>query len=60
MADSVCATCQEPLLLEIEADSDVEDSKAAAATESIPDDVELSCACHFHWYFQSCAFNHIC
>ena len=49
MADQECSTCHEPLLLEIEADSDVEDSKAPAASESIPDDVELTCGCHFHW-----------
>ena len=46
MADQMCSTCHEPLLLEIEADSDAEDSAAPAATESIPDDVV---GCHFHW-----------
>jgi ferredoxin len=50
MADKECSSCHEPLLLEIEPDSDNEDSKAPAQVESIPDDVELSCGCHFHWY----------
>ena len=50
MANQECSTCHEPLLLEIEPDSDVEDSKTPAANESILDDVELNCcACHFHW-----------
>lgn len=49
MEDQECATCHESLLLEIEADSDVEDSRTEAASESIPDDVELVCGCHFHW-----------
>jgi hypothetical protein len=50
MADLLCATCQEPLVIEVEPDSDVEDSKAPAQVESVPDDVELSCGCHYHWY----------
>lgn len=49
MADQLCSTCHEPLLLEVEPDSDIEDSKASARIHSVPDDVELSCACHFHW-----------
>ncbi|KIX06100.1 uncharacterized protein Z518_04074 [Rhinocladiella mackenziei CBS 650.93] len=49
MADQICANCQEPLLIEIEPDSDVEDIKATAQVQSVPDDVELSCGCHYHW-----------
>lgn len=45
----LCTACSEPLLVEIEPDSDVEDSKASMAAESVPDDVELNCGCHFHW-----------
>ncbi|KAK5048212.1 hypothetical protein LTR84_005882 [Exophiala bonariae] len=49
MADQVCSTCDEPLLIEIEPDSDFEDSKAAANVQTVPDDLELSCGCHYHW-----------
>ncbi|KAL6241361.1 hypothetical protein RBB50_011625 [Rhinocladiella similis] len=49
MAAQICSSCQESLFIEIEPDSDVEDSKAAAQVVSVPDDVELSCGCHYHW-----------
>jgi len=58
---SGCVVCRKPLEVEIEADSDDEheqqqagysSSKApAAAPETVPDDVQLTCGCHFHWYF---------
>ena len=35
--------------MEIEPDSEAEDSKAPAESEMVPDDVELTCGCHFHW-----------
>ncbi|KAH9861448.1 hypothetical protein J1614_011194 [Plenodomus biglobosus] len=56
---SGCVVCQKPLEVEIEADSDDEyeqhqasssSGKApAAAPETVPDDVQLKCGCHFHW-----------
>ncbi|EXJ64227.1 hypothetical protein A1O7_00563 [Cladophialophora yegresii CBS 114405] len=49
MAEPLCASCQEPLLIEVEPDSDSEETKAPAQTESVPDDVELTCGCHYHW-----------
>lgn len=51
MADQICVSCHDTLWLEVEPDSDAEDSnsKAPATTEVIPDDVELSCGCHYHW-----------
>jgi hypothetical protein len=47
----VCADCHESLFIEVELDSDVEDSnsKAPAQVQTVPDDVELSCGCHYHW-----------
>lgn len=45
-----CSACQEPLLVLIDSDSEDEDSKTASVGESVPDDVELPCGCHFHWY----------
>ncbi|EXJ61447.1 uncharacterized protein A1O5_11763 [Cladophialophora psammophila CBS 110553] len=49
MSAELCSSCHEPLLIEVEPDSDVEESKAAAQIQSVPDDVELSCGCHYHW-----------
>lgn len=48
MAD-LCYTCNEPLVVEIDPDSDVDDGKSPTSPESVPDDVELKCGCHFHW-----------
>jgi len=57
---SACAACQQPLVLTIDdsdEDEDVEmggSSGAAAPSTSkeVPDDIGLSCGCHFHWYNQ--------
>jgi hypothetical protein len=51
MATDTCAACGEPLLLTIESDSEDEgtNGKTQNQDESVPDDVELSCGCHFHW-----------
>lgn len=52
MTTDTCAACEEPLLLTIENDSDDDGyttGKSQQGTESLPDDVELSCGCHFHW-----------
>jgi len=54
---SVCVVCNNPLEVEIERDEDEEydngassSSKApAAAPETVPDDVQMKCGCHFHW-----------
>lgn len=56
---SVCVACQKPLEVEIEADEEDEEyeqpsgpssGKApAAGPEVVPDDVQLTCGCHFHW-----------
>ena len=52
MTDLMCVECQEPLYMEIEPDSEAEDSKALAEPEKVSDDVELTCGCHFHWSAQ--------
>lgn len=54
---SGCVICKNPLEVEIERDEDEEyeggassSGKAPApAPETVPDDVQLSCGCHFHW-----------
>ncbi|KAI1081328.1 hypothetical protein F5B20DRAFT_60870 [Whalleya microplaca] len=39
---ATCKECEEPLVLEVE-------DEEGNGTESIPDDLELPCGCHFHW-----------
>ncbi|KZM22294.1 uncharacterized protein EKO05_0000173 [Ascochyta rabiei] len=54
---SLCVACNKPLVVEIEADDEEQCEMAgsssgkapAAAPETVPDDVQLSCECHFHW-----------
>jgi hypothetical protein len=54
---SACVACNKPLEVEIENDEDEEyengassSGKAPAApSETVPDDVQLNCGCHFHW-----------
>lgn len=53
---TACATCELPLVLEIESDGDDKmdsTSRGGASTtvaHTVPDDVQMSCGCHFHWY----------
>lgn len=44
---SVCKACEEPLVLRLDDDADNDDTETA---ETVPDDLELGCACHFHRY----------
>lgn len=52
---TTCVTCDNPLVVEIEPDDDDEDvgmggsSANATSKKTVPDDVHLSCGCHFHW-----------
>jgi hypothetical protein len=55
---SVCVSCNKPL--EVEIDNEEEDDYEQAGSssgkgpapepETVPDDVQLTCGCHFHWY----------
>jgi len=55
---SVCVACNKPLEVEIERDDDEEYETGASSSgkgpaaepETVPDDVQLNCGCHFHWY----------
>ncbi|KAI2469484.1 hypothetical protein F4781DRAFT_217505 [Annulohypoxylon bovei var. microspora] len=38
-----CKICEEPLVLEVEDDDGNDEQKF------VPDDLEVSCGCHFHW-----------
>ncbi|RWA03456.1 hypothetical protein EKO27_g11648 [Xylaria grammica] len=41
---TTCKICEDPLVIEVE-DEEGED----AGPQTVPDDLELSCSCHFHW-----------
>ncbi|KAJ2976082.1 hypothetical protein NUW58_g8179 [Xylaria curta] len=43
-AASICKVCEDPLVVEVE-DEDGEN----ASPQTVPDDLELACGCHFHW-----------
>jgi len=55
-----CAACKESLTATVELDTGDDQnsgdepmaatSGTAAVTETVPDGVELSCGCHFHWF----------
>lgn len=40
---ATCVTCTKPLVLDIDSDSDDNNGR------TVPDAVELTCGCHFHW-----------
>ena len=55
---NVCAKCEQPLQVSIQPESDSDDEMTSGASSSqtpamdettVPDDVTLSCLCHFHW-----------
>ncbi|KAJ4408513.1 hypothetical protein N0V91_003164 [Didymella pomorum] len=54
---SLCVACNKQLVIEIEADDEDQYEMAgsssgkapAAEPETVPDDVQLNCGCHFHW-----------
>ena len=37
-----CKACEEPLFIRVDEDGD--------NNETVPDDLELVCGCHFHWF----------
>ncbi|OAR02598.1 hypothetical protein LLEC1_00340 [Akanthomyces lecanii] len=41
-----CRACDEPLVLYV---ADREDEGGDVGTVDVPDDIELSCRCHYHW-----------
>ncbi|KAF2115308.1 hypothetical protein BDV96DRAFT_599668 [Lophiotrema nucula] len=55
---AACVSCQQPLVLEVGSDDEEEDVQGQASSsgkapatepETVPDDVDLNCGCHFHW-----------
>ncbi|KAH6985609.1 hypothetical protein BKA56DRAFT_669880 [Ilyonectria sp. MPI-CAGE-AT-0026] len=42
---SLCKACEEPLVLSLDPDEKAD----VAGAETVPDDLGLSCGCHFHW-----------
>lgn len=49
-----CRTCQEPLTLTLEPDSDDEGQGSSSQPQTVPDDLGLPCGCHHHW---QCIFD---
>ncbi|KAI3326102.1 hypothetical protein HD806DRAFT_434320 [Xylariaceae sp. AK1471] len=43
-AASICKACEDPLVVEVEDENDDN-----AGPQTVPDDLELACGCHFHW-----------
>ena len=48
-----CASCHNPLTVELEHEEDGGDVEMQGSSEKapdiVPDDCRLSCGCHFHW-----------
>ena len=62
---SYCAICRKSLILEIRIEVDQVDQPIGSTSnhstsQTIPDDVELQCACHFHWYVHTNHTMNIC
>jgi hypothetical protein len=48
---AVCQVCKNPLVVELDADSfDEASGSSVGQAVTAPDDLLLSCGCHFHWY----------
>ncbi|KAI0472919.1 hypothetical protein GGR56DRAFT_589537 [Xylariaceae sp. FL0804] len=45
MSTTVCTACEDPLVLEV----DDEEGEGSSQRQSVPDDLELPCGCHYHW-----------
>ncbi|KAJ8108446.1 hypothetical protein ONZ43_g6423 [Nemania bipapillata] len=43
-ATSICTICEDPLVVEVE-----DEEGENASPQTVPDDLELGCGCHFHW-----------
>jgi hypothetical protein len=65
---SECAACHQPLVVEIEleySDEEMETGESSAAgpsgsqPQTVPDDVQLACGCHFHWFARPCSLSRI-
>lgn len=55
MDSETCVVCHDTVLVELESDSEVEGSgKDLRVLQSVLDDVEPSCGCHYHWYVPNC------
>jgi hypothetical protein len=42
-----CKSCFQPLVVEL--DRDDSDEETVTASNTVSDDVQLPCFCHFHW-----------
>jgi hypothetical protein len=46
---SHCKACNDPLVLRLGEDDEDPNQSGTGAEETVPDDLELPCGCHFHW-----------
>lgn len=56
---AVCKACEDPLIITIDPDSEDEDNQTGDEPQNVPDDLELPCGCHFHWYLFPISRSHI-
>jgi len=49
---ATCKSCGQALVLELDPDDfdEATSSVAGGSPTVVPDDLELPCGCHFHWY----------
>lgn len=51
---AACEQCGQALTVELDSDSfDEATSSSVGRPQTAPDDLQLACGCHFHWYVQS-------
>ena len=49
---NICVTCNKPLTLNLDSDDedgDIRPGSSGDTTRTVPDSVELTCGCYFHW-----------
>jgi hypothetical protein len=52
---AACKSCRQALVLELNPDDfdEATSSVVGGSIAVVPDDLELPCNCHFHWYVRS-------
>lgn len=50
MAETLCKVCEEPLLVPVEdSDDEGQPGPSSSTANTVPDDLEFPCGCHYHW-----------
>lgn len=45
---ATCKVCDEPLLVPVDDDEEIE-GPSSSTPQTVPDDLQLPCGCHYHW-----------